>query len=487
MSSSSVSLSAIDARHSIVNVVNFGAKASGNSKDNTAAFARAVATGLSVFVPKPKDGNYYKADITLQDDQTIFGYGAEVRPATVIALKHGNRSVSDGINYTGNGKTDIGTNVIGVSALGKVETKTQNVTIKDFKGDAYQRNECVDRHQGNHLSNFVIKDNVTGINEGTRSEYNKTAIGSIFGNDTGLRIKGGNNNYSAVTVTDNLTGVHLVGGANDAHGVCSGLTINHNTVNIFTDNITVSAFNFSGCEVYAGDIHLLNSNGVTFTGCELSIVEIKEENARYCHFASCHFVSSVTVSPNYNGTFSEVYYHNSNIYNDVNMKRPVFFPEGSYSLATLENNMLNIAAGSAVNVLDTAKQNAISGNPAFAWQGFFSSASKKFDGTKKTRVDGSLIHFTGEVNVARAGSYLLDDDISVELYSAIRGVVAKGFLSRQSDNGSGVYVNVYRFDAKIKRENDEYELRVVNKTLGTVNVYRNQSGDYVCYCEVWGW
>ena len=474
---------------SAINAFSAGAIPDNGATDNTACFAAIGAIGLSIFVPKPSSGNYYKADIVLNDNQTIFGYGAEIRPASITTIKHASTgSVIDGLNITGNGKADTGSGVIGVSALLSLETRTQNVVIKDFKGDGLQRTTGVDRHQGNTLTNFIIKDCVTGLNEGTNAEYNKTSSGSIFGCDDGIRVKGGNNNYSSVTVTDNVYGVHLVGGANDAHGVCSGLTINHNTsANIYADNITVPSFNFTGCEVWAGDVHLLNSNGVTFTGCSFSIVEIKEENARYCSFSSCHFVSAITVSPNYNGTFSEVYYQNSNIYNDTSMTRPTFFPEGSYSKATLESNALSLVNGSTTNILDTLDINRISGNPSFAWQAMFQTSNNRFHGDKNSRVDGSLIRFTGEVNVTRPTSYIPEGDALVELYSTTRGVVARAFLARQSDNGSSLYTNVYRMDAMIARENDEYELRVVNNSGANFNVYRDQSGDLICYCEAWGW
>ncbi len=469
--------------HSIVNALQYGAKADNGATDNTLAFAAAAATGLSVFLPKV--GGYYKGDIVAQDDQTFFSFGATLQPVS-IGFTHGHRSSYDGINIIGYGKA-VGSNIVGISALGKLETQTRHVRMQDVKGDCYQRNECVDRHQGNHLHDFIFKDSVTGINEGTRSEYNKTSVGSIFGCDTAIRVKGGNNLYSNVSCTDNTTGLHLVGGANDAHGACNGLSLNHNTTNVFADNITVPAFDIVGCQMYAGDIHLLNSNGVNFVGGSISIAEIKEENARYCSFDSVHFVSSITRSPNYNGTFSEVYYRPSNIYSDTTMTRPEFFPEGSYCRATLENNLLNLVDGSTTNILDTASENKLSGNPAFAWQSFFQTPVNKFDGTKKTRVDGSLIHFTGEVNVTRPTSYIPEGDVLVELYSAVRGVVGRAFLARQSDNGSTLYTNVYRLDVMIARENDEYELRVVNNSGANINVYRDQSADLICYCEAWGW
>lgn len=472
----------------IANVVDFGAVADNGITDNSISFANAVATGLSVYVPKPANGNYYKADIVLNDNQTIFGYGAEIRPATLITIKHAAiGSVIDGLNITGNGKTDAGSAVIGVSALLSLETKTQNVVIKDFKGDGLQRTTGVDRHQGNILINFTIKDCITGLNEGTSAEYNKTSTGSIFGCDVGIRIKGGNNNYSSVTVTDNGIGVELVGGANDAHGVCHGLTINHNTeANIKANAITQPAFNFTGCEVWAGDVHLLDSNGVNFTGCSFSIVEIKEENSRYCHFASCHFVSAITVSPNYNGTFSEVYYHDSNIYNDTSMTRPTFFSEGSKSHATLETNTLNLVDASITNILDTASANAISGNPLFAWQSMFQNGSASFEGSRKTRYDGGIIRFTGFINVSRLGSYIPAGDVTVRIQGVVSGTMITAELARQSDDTSR-FINVYRINGFIDRTNEDYKLEVVNNSGANIDVFRDQSGDLICFCDAWGW
>lgn len=476
----------LNTKHGVINVAKAGAIADNGVTNNTAAFSACIAAGLSVFVPKPANGNYYKATgLQLLSGQTIFSYGAEIRAVGGIAIKHDDNSVVDGLKITGDGKA--GTATGGVFCSAKFDTRTRNVTISDLNGAAYQTDNSVDRHQGNILSDFVIRDCATGILNGFRGEYGKAVGGTIYGCDTGISISGGNNNFSAVTVTDNDVGVHLQVGQNDSHGVCSGLTINHNPVNIQVDAINAKAFNFSGCAIYAGDIWLNGCEGVMFTGCELSIVEIKEEGARYCLFASNHFVSQITVTPNYNGTFSEVYYNNSNIYNDTSMIRPTFFPEGSYNKATLENNLLNLADGSTTNILDTSSVNKISGNPLFSWQTLFQEDVSKFDLSKKTRFDGGLIHFTGEVNITRSTSYIPEGDVLVELYSTVRGVVGRAHLARKSDDGATLYTNVYRIDVMIARENIEYELRVVNNSGANINVYRDQSGDLVCYCEAWGW
>ncbi len=470
----------------VVNVEDFGAVSDEGVTNSSLAFQNAIDTGLTVFVPKHSTGYFTATDMQLNDNQTIFSYGAEVRVTGGIGIRHGNDSVVDGLKITGNGKT--GTSTGGVFCPAKFNTRTRNVTFSDINGAAYQTDNSVDRHQGNILSDFVIRDCATGILNGFRGEYGKAVGGTIYGCDTGISISGGNNNFAAITVTDNLIGVLLNNSQNDSHGVCSGLTINHNTTaNIRVEDINSKAFNFSGCELYAGDIHLRQCEGVMFTGCEISIANIIEEGARYCSFAGNHFVQQITVTPNHNGTFSEVYYHNSNIYNDTSMTRPIFFPEGSYSRATLENNLLNLADGSTTNILDTSGVNRLSGNPAFAWQSFFQTSNNKFHGDRKTRIDGSLIHFTGEINVTRPTSYIPEGDVSVELYSTVRGVVGRAHLARQSDNGSTLYTNVYRLNTMIARENDEYELRVVNNSGADINVFRDQSGDIICYCEAWGW
>ncbi|HEY1956057.1 MAG TPA: hypothetical protein VGH28_10595 [Polyangiaceae bacterium] len=85
----------------------------------------------------------------------------------------------------------------------------------------------------------------------------------------GIRIGNTGNAYIlSGSVTSCTTGVHLIGGGNDGHGLIT-LEINHNTTNLLADDTVANGEQFIGTNMYAGDITLTSATGLHFTGGQI--------------------------------------------------------------------------------------------------------------------------------------------------------------------------------------------------------------------------
>lgn len=111
------------------------------------------------------------------------------------------------------------------------------------------------------------------VDNGSGAEYNTFSNFNAGGNITGVQIAAGNTIMSGGTIGQNTTGVSLLGGANNGHGIFSGVNINHNgAYNIKADGVT-NGYTFSGCHFYgdsptAGRIWFANgSTDIVLSDC----------------------------------------------------------------------------------------------------------------------------------------------------------------------------------------------------------------------------
>jgi hypothetical protein len=135
-------------------------------------------------------------------------------------------------------------------------------TFAGFKADQGQWSDCYSNESMVGLQ----------VDAGSGAEYNLFSNFSAIGNIVGVQVGAGNTTFLGGNITENTTGVSLVGGANDGHGSFVGTNINHNgTANIVIDGVT-NGFDFAGCHIYdngpgTGIIHLLNATtDVAFNG-----------------------------------------------------------------------------------------------------------------------------------------------------------------------------------------------------------------------------
>lgn len=148
---------------------------------------------------------------------------------------------------------------------------------------------------------------------GTGAEYCNIVAPTITRCNTGVKIAAGNTNVTGGSISDNTEGVYLVNGTNHAHGMFTGVNINHNTgggFNVHADSVT-NGHSFVGCHFYEGNIYLKACTGITFESCFL------DPNAYYFEggqnaFRNCLFPYGYTntINNNYNATPSYTIWNN---------------------------------------------------------------------------------------------------------------------------------------------------------------------------------
>ncbi len=160
-------------------------------------------------------------------------------------------------------------------------------------------------------------------------EYSTVTGIQIDGCGIGIECEGGNQVYVGGTITACGTGFKLDGGGNDAHGVVSGMEINHNTTNIFVWNNEANGEKFVDCMIYSGDILLQSTHAVQFIGCQIDVNNYYFDGSVGTVFDNCTFPQSAgtnTIHNNYNGHASTTRWASNNV--DLNGNYPSFIVSG---------------------------------------------------------------------------------------------------------------------------------------------------------------
>ncbi len=126
------------------------------------------------------------------------------------------------------------------------------------RGDQGQINFC-----STHQSRFGLV-----VDAHTSAEFNIITGFTAAGNLDGIIIGAGNNSLIGGNVVDNVRGIEIIGGANHAHGIVSGMNINHNGTNVKCTSV-VNGHTFDACHAYgnggtSSPIWYENSKGCTY-------------------------------------------------------------------------------------------------------------------------------------------------------------------------------------------------------------------------------
>lgn len=146
--------------------------------------------------------------------------------------------------------------------------------IQNFTGSGIYCNNTGGGVAENILAcNIEIEACKYGINIAYKSEYHKFTNVLMHGCNTACVNNGGNNVFTACTFHGNTGFVIDNTGStldNPGHGSCIGCTFNHigdNTgIGIYLKNNYVT-FSFVGCQMWYGEIDVVDSKGIIFDGC----------------------------------------------------------------------------------------------------------------------------------------------------------------------------------------------------------------------------
>jgi hypothetical protein len=168
----------------------------------------------------------------------------------------------------------------------------------NFRGERGQFTDC------------AVYENTVGlqIDVGAASEYNTWTNFQAAGNVLGIDVAAGNNTFIGGNVVDNTEGVYVRNGSNHAHGIFSGVNINHNTsFNIKCEGVT-NGQTFVGCHVYgdsafAGYIWFVNSKGCQVINGTID-APIQCDGTTGLNFITGNFIAGAT-NPVISGTDPE--------------------------------------------------------------------------------------------------------------------------------------------------------------------------------------
>lgn len=262
-----------------VNIRHLGAKGDGVANDS-AAVIKAGDLG-DIYADK---GDYKLAGLQLKAGQALISDNATFIPATIsstciTADKVDRWSIVGRVTFKGSKTTLVGqggdTGEVGLKIIGCYNFSVETAFFTKIAGTGLLRTaaERVTPYysEGGQYSTISCSDCVNGVYWG--SEYEIFGNLKINGCDIGLTIKSGNISAVAGSISDNDVGVYIPSGPNNAHGICSGININHNlTLGILVEP-TSQGFTFIGCHCYAseidptkGGILIKDSQGVNFLG-----------------------------------------------------------------------------------------------------------------------------------------------------------------------------------------------------------------------------
>lgn len=164
-----------------------------------------------------------------------------------------------------------------------------------------------------HNSYFV--DCNYGIVSEEGGEYTNITSCRLHNCNVGVSISGGNVTLIGCNITFGLTGVELLAGANNSHGIISGCEINHTSTPIKADGMT-KGHTIVGCHLYQGDINLKDSIGVCFDNCVIVATNFWADNCTALFFKNCRIweIYGFSVDLSKNGNPSTVISHNNYIY-----------------------------------------------------------------------------------------------------------------------------------------------------------------------------
>jgi len=284
-------------------------------------------------------GNFYVKNLVMPANTAIIGSG----PATRVIL---DSSVTDGFAIKVNSSCELKdftligslTNITPSATTGTrhailwqgdytehgtapVACMISNLTINNFAGGAIT---CYDTGYG--TSNFINANNINidrcdvGINISYWSEFHKFTNVRTDYCYYGCINNGGNNVFvncdfssciGKAMVMDNSQGQS----PNNSHGSCIGCVFNHTASNTGVGIEILNCHNgfiFSGCQIYYSQIHLANSDGVVFDGCNCGAdnCDITISGGGAIIFANCMYDSdsfTISITNNQNVHFVNCY------------------------------------------------------------------------------------------------------------------------------------------------------------------------------------
>lgn len=303
------------------NVRDYGAVGNG-STDDRAAFVSALASGKPVVVPF---GKYLLSSaIQLTNNQQILGYGDSsivyVNGDYAAFSIKGNGVHIESIRLKGTGRkstTDYATtqpNQHGIYLNNTTALTSQyygivvdKVSFDSLGGGGFYGyfNVSSPATPNVSISNSRAYKCWAGFYT-ERAEYIALSNYSADSCEYGAYVKAGNVYFSEPMLLKNRTNFYLKKVSNDAHGTVTGGAINHAVkYNIYVDSIGLG-YDFTGVNIYAGQIRITQSEGVRFNGGAIAVDSLNISGSTNISFNKSYFYSTPIINTSYGGSASTV-------------------------------------------------------------------------------------------------------------------------------------------------------------------------------------
>jgi len=218
--------------------------------------------------------------IVIFDGAIIETNGVNFNPLFTVGDKTG-WGILGSCTYKGSLSTsgDVGDEKF-IYVEGGARYRVENVTAQNTRSTAFDVVAGVlgtaPRGDQGQWSDCAAYECRTGLSVAAAStaEFNVFNNFNAAGCLDGAIIGGGNTTLIGGNIVDNLRGITIIGGSNHAHGICSGVNINHNASwNIKTVSVT-NGHTFDACHAYGNGgttapVWFENSKNVTFQNGKL--------------------------------------------------------------------------------------------------------------------------------------------------------------------------------------------------------------------------
>lgn len=255
----------------------FGVIADGVT-DDTLAMQLATASGAKhIFVPsgtlKITGSVPILAGQHLRFDRTVVALTGGVVEAFIVSDGINDWSIDGSLLFQGDNDAagSVAGAAVGLKIINSMRYRVAGVTAQNIKGWG------ILVQPGTNTANRGEKGNIiapqayacyVGIEAqaGTGAEFLNILAPNITRCNTGLRAGAGNTNVTGGGIVDNQTGVIIDAGANSAHGIFSGVNINHNAVFGVQTNQVLNGQSFIGCHFYQNNLFFDRSKGIVLDG-----------------------------------------------------------------------------------------------------------------------------------------------------------------------------------------------------------------------------